>query len=149
MCGDTSYSFFWFLNFLPGSSFEHDLRRVQGSFLLYVIHILFIGNVQTSLSPRQMCKLIPKKSPARSFTVSSSSHPIPTSLNLVLDTFLFQNMPMLIFFLIYFFMYLFLAALGLRCCLQAFCSCGERGLLSVVVRGLLIAVSPLVAEHGL
>ena len=48
-----------------------------------------------------------------------------------------------------FFIYLFLAALGLRCCLQAFSSCGERGLLFLAVRGLLlIAVASLVAEHG-
>ena len=44
---------------------------------------------------------------------------------------------------------LFLAALGLRCCTQAFSSCSERGLLFVVVRGLLIAVASLVVEHGL
>ena len=31
----------------------------------------------------------------------------------------------------------------------AFSSCGERGLLFVVVRRLLIAVASLVAEHGL
>ena len=43
----------------------------------------------------------------------------------------------------------FLAALGLRCCVRAFSSCGERRLLFVVVRGLLIAVASLVAEHGL
>ena len=43
----------------------------------------------------------------------------------------------------------FLAALGLRCCAQAFSSCGERGLLFVAVRGLLTAVAFLVAEHGL
>ena len=47
------------------------------------------------------------------------------------------------------FIYLFLAALGLRCCAQAFSSCGERGLLFVVVCRLLIAVASLVAEHGL
>ena len=62
------------------------------------------------------------------------------------------------------FIYLFLAALGLYlfyylfillfkfiyfCCARAFSSCGERGLLFVVVRGLLIAVTSLVAEHGL
>ena len=47
------------------------------------------------------------------------------------------------------FIYLFLAALGLRCCAQAFSGCGERGLLFVAVRGLLIAVASLVAEHGL
>ena len=42
-----------------------------------------------------------------------------------------------------------MAALGLRCCAQAFFSCGERGLLFIVVRRLLIAVASLVAEHGL
>ena len=47
------------------------------------------------------------------------------------------------------FIYLVLAALGLRCCARAFSSCGERGLLFVVARGLLIAVASLVAEHGL
>ena len=51
--------------------------------------------------------------------------------------------------LFYLFMYLFLAALGLRCCTQAFSSCGEQGLLFIVVCGLLIAVASLVAEHGL
>ena len=36
----------------------------------------------------------------------------------------------------YLFIYLFiLAVLGLRCCAQAFSSCGERGLLFIVVRG--------------
>ena len=37
-----------------------------------------------------------------------------------------------------YFIYLFLAALGLRCCMQAFSSCGEQGLLFVAVRGLLV-----------
>ena len=41
------------------------------------------------------------------------------------------------FFLIDLFIYLFLAALGLCCCVRAFSSCGERGLLFVAVRGLL------------
>ena len=48
--------------------------------------------------------------------------------------------------LVFFF---FLAVLGLRCCTQAFSSCGERGLLFVAVRGLLIAVASLVVEQGL
>ena len=52
------------------------------------------------------------------------------------------------FFLINLF-YLFLAALGLRCCGWAFSSCGEWGLLLVVVRGLLTAVASLVAEQEL
>ena len=37
--------------------------------------------------------------------------------------------------------YLSLASLGLRCCAQAFCSCGEQGLLFIAVRGLLIVVA--------
>ena len=45
-------------------------------------------------------------------------------------------------------MYLFLAALGLRCGTWAFSSCGERVLLFVAVHGLLIAVASLVAKHG-
>ena len=44
---------------------------------------------------------------------------------------------------------LFLAALGLHCCAQAFSSCGEWGLLFIAVHGFLIAVASLVAEHGL
>ena len=43
---------------------------------------------------------------------------------------------------------LFLAALGLHCCAQAFSSCSEQGLLFVAVHGLLTAVASLVAEHG-
>ena len=43
---------------------------------------------------------------------------------------------------------LFSAVLGLHCCVQAFSSCGERGLLFVAVRGLLIAVASFVVEHG-
>ena len=42
-----------------------------------------------------------------------------------------------------------MAVLSLRCCVQAFSSCGEQGLLFLVVRGLLIAVASLVVEHGL
>ena len=42
-----------------------------------------------------------------------------------------------------------MAALGFHCCTRAFSSCGERGLLFVVVRGLLSAVASLVVEHGL
>ena len=46
-----------------------------------------------------------------------------------------------------FFFFFFLAVLGLPCCVQAFSSCGERGLLLVAVCGPLIAVASLVAEH--
>ena len=47
-----------------------------------------------------------------------------------------------------FFFLVFLAVLGLRCCVRAFSSCGERGLLFVAVLGLLSAVASLV-EHRL
>ena len=59
-------------------------------------------------------------------------------------SFIFLN----IYFKIYF-IYLLLAALGLHCCVRAFSSCGERGLLFPAVRGLLTVVASLVAEHGL
>ena len=47
------------------------------------------------------------------------------------------------------FFFLFLAALGLCRCVRAFSGCGECGLLFIAVRGLLIAVASLVAEHRL
>ena len=55
------------------------------------------------------------------------------------------------FFLFFFFSYLFLflAVLCLHCCAWAFSSCGEQGLLFIVVSGLLIAVASLVVERGL
>ena len=61
------------------------------------------------------------------------------------------SFPLLLFFffLINLFIYLFLAALGLRCCTRAFSSCSKPGLLLIAVRGLLTAVSSLVAEHRL
>ena len=42
-----------------------------------------------------------------------------------------------------------MAALGLRCCVRAFSSCGERGLRFIAVCGLRIAVASLAVEHGL
>ena len=53
-----------------------------------------------------------------------------------------------IFLFMYVCMYLFMAALGLPCCVRAFSSCSEQGLLFVAVCGLLIVVTSLVAEHG-
>ena len=41
-----------------------------------------------------------------------------------------------------------MAALGLRCCVQAFSSCGEWELLFIVVRRLVIVMASFV-EHGL
>ena len=82
--------------------------------------------------------------------VCSSSHDVPSKLPL--RTWCVLGPPPVsteFFFFYLFFIYLFLAALGLHCCSRAFSSCGERGLLFVEVRRLLIAVASLVAEHRL
>ena len=50
---------------------------------------------------------------------------------------------------LFYFIYLFLAALGLHCCARAFSSCGEQGLLFIVVCVLLIAVSSLCRAQAL
>ena len=49
---------------------------------------------------------------------------------------------------IYLFIYLWLR-LGLRCCTRVFSSCSEWELLFDAVRGFLVAVASLIAEHGL
>ena len=41
-----------------------------------------------------------------------------------------------------------MAVLGLCCCVRAFSSCGERGLLFIAMHRLLIEVASLVAEQG-
>ena len=51
-------------------------------------------------------------------------------------------LPFIYLFIYFWLCWVFIAA-------QAFSSCGERVLLFVVVRGLLIAVASLVVEHGL
>ena len=53
------------------------------------------------------------------------------------------------FFLMYLFIYLFLAVLGLRFCARAFSSCGEWGPLFIAVRGPLTVAASLFAEHRL
>ena len=53
------------------------------------------------------------------------------------------------FFFLNKFIYLFLSVFGLHWCTRAFSVCGEQGLLFLAVRGLLIAVASLNAEHGL
>ena len=68
---------------------------------------------------------------------------------------MYMNPLSLCVFLFYFFLnkfiyfFLFLAVLCLRCCAQAFSSCGEQGLLFLAVRVLRIAVASLVVGHGL
>ena len=57
--------------------------------------------------------------------------------------FFFKGNFIFIYLFIYFWLHwVFVAA-------QAFSSCGERGLLFIVVRGLVIAVTSLVEEHRL
>ena len=56
---------------------------------------------------------------------------------------------LLFIFLKYLFIYLFMAALGLRFCARTFSSGGKRGPLFIAVRGPLTIAAPLVAEHRL
>ena len=63
--------------------------------------------------------------------------------------FYFSIFSSVFFKLNYLFIYLFLAVLGLHCSAQVSSSCGERGLIFVAVRGLLIEVASLLAEHSL
>ena len=51
--------------------------------------------------------------------------------------------------IIIYFIYLFLAVLGLRFCARAFSSCGKRGPLFIMVCGPLTIAASLVAEHRL
>jgi len=53
------------------------------------------------------------------------------------------------FFLITYLLVYFLVVLGLGCCVRAFSSCREQGLLFSAVYGLLIVVAPLAVEHRL
>ena len=71
-------------------------------------------------------------------STSSSSLRCKVRLCIFFYLFIFNN-----------FIYLFLAALGLHCCVQTFCSGGEWGLLFIAMCRLLIVVASLVAEHGL
>ena len=55
----------------------------------------------------------------------------------------------LFFIIIYLFIHLFLAVLGLRFCARPFSSCGKWGPLFIAACGPLIITSSLVAEHRL
>ena len=63
--------------------------------------------------------------------------------------FIFTTLNFLKNYLIIYFIYLFLAVLGLRFCARAFSSCGERGPLLIVVRGPVTIAASLVAGHRL
>ena len=70
----------------------------------------------------------------------SLSPPLPSLPLLPSSSFFLKNL---------FYLFIFLAVLDLRCYVRTFSSCDERELLFVVVRGLLIVVASLVADHGL
>ena len=65
----------------------------------------------------------------------------------MLCTFFFKRNSFI--FIIYLFIYLFLAVLGLCFCARAFSSCGKRGPLFIAVRRPLIIAASSVAEHRL
>ena len=60
-----------------------------------------------------------------------------------------QTQHFAIFLPLFYLFILFLAVLGLYCCMKAFSSCREWGYCRVGVGRLLFAVASLVAEHGL
>ena len=62
--------------------------------------------------------------------------------------FLMRGWRSFFYFLIYF-LFLFMAVLGLRFCARAFSSCGKWGPLFITVHGPLTIVASLVAEHRL
>ena len=69
---------------------------------------------------------------------------------LVCSFILFYFVYLFVFFFFYKFIYLFIfAVLGLRFCVRAFSSCGERGPLFIAVRGPLAIAASLVVEHRL
>ena len=65
------------------------------------------------------------------------------------NSFLVETLGFSFFNKFIYFIYLFLAELGFHCCVWFFSSCGKQGLLFVVVRRPLIAVTSPVEEHRL
>ena len=59
------------------------------------------------------------------------------------------NFVIYLFICVFIYLFIILAALGLRCCAGTFSSCSEQGLLFLAMRGLLIAVASPVVEHWL
>ena len=53
----------------------------------------------------------------------------------------------MIYYFLNFYVFSFLVELGLRCWVQSFSSCGEQELLFLGVRGLLVAVASVAADH--
>ena len=91
----------------------------------------------------------PSRSAARGIPQDRGTNPCPPHWQADSQPLRHQGSPYFSFLFFKFLKnFIFLAALGLRCCTRAFSSCGERGLLFIAVR-VLIAVASLVVEHGL
>ena len=71
------------------------------------------------------------------------------NLKCLINVYYLFNKTYLFLKIIYLFIYLFMAVLGLRFCARAFPSCGKRGPLFIAMRGPLTIVASLVAEHRL
>ena len=86
------------------------------------------------------------------YFISSHTHYLISVFGVVLQLsrLILESACQIVFLFFFFVLCCFvLAALGLCCCVRAFSSCGEQGLLFVAVHGLLIAVASLVVEHRL
>ena len=71
---------------------------------------------------------------------------------LLLDFFFKQTfilLQLLFFFLIFIYLFIFLAVLGLRFCARGFSSCGKQGPLFIAVRRPFTVAASLVVEHRL
>ena len=88
------------------------------------------------------------ESPPKSVTVGSSPNLRCSWIRVSSEECGF-NFIVVFFFFKYLFIYLFMAALGLRFCARAFSSCGKWGPLFIAVRGPLTIAASLVAEHRL
>ena len=83
------------------------------------------------------CRVVKNICPA----IRLVSHPCSFTDHLPLRELIICSLPLIPYFFIFLYMYLFLAALCLRCCAWAFSRCREQGLLFIAVRGLLIVVA--------
>ena len=109
------------------------------------------STLQIQCNPYETTSGILHRIRTKNFTILMETQKTPNSQN---NLFFFLNNESLwelqFCLLFYLFIYLlFMAVLGLRFCARAFSSCGKWGPLFIAVRGSLIIVASLVAEHRL